>query len=424
MSRHKTFFLGGIPVESHRNLTQHQPIRPLSLPSVAVLTLSQYPGARARWVVGVGDHVQEEQVLAVGIGAGDLDVHSPTPGVLQEFREITLPGGTVTSAALIRLDGEFGRTGRPVQPLDWTSLSSSVLREQIVRCGVFLQSSTLDKPVNLAGFPDQIDHLVINGLQSEPYLTVPQVLLKEKIAALSEGIRILQRIFGPSKTHFVTDYDNFDAFFDENRSRFDGISCRSLEFRYPQAHAGLLLKTLALPRSSLILDFASVVALREAIVEQRPQTEKTVVLSGGGAKYPGSYRVRIGTPLYQFLKDAGGIRPGSEKVLIGGPFLGDEVESFSSPIIKSTQAVLVLTRKEVNAVPSRACIRCGSCSASCPVGLEPLNLFKLLQQGNREMAVQEGLNYCIECGICSFVCPSRIPLLASFHDAKKGTELG
>lgn len=424
MSRHKTSFLGGIPVESHRELTQDQPIRPLSLPSIAVLPLSQYPGARARWVVGVGDHVEEDQVLAVGIGVEDLDVHSPTPGFLQEFREITLPGGTVTSAALIRLDGHFGRTGRPVQPQDWTTLTPSSMREKIRRCGVFLQSSTLDRPVNLAALPESVDELVVNALQSEPYLTLPQVLLKERTEAVSEGIRILQRIFSPARTHFVTDMNDFGAFFEEQQPFLQGLNCRALEFRYPQAHAGLLLKTLDIQRSNLILDVASIVALRDAVVDERPQTEKTIVLSGGGARQPGTYRVRIGTPLYQFLKDAGGIRPDSEKVLIGGPFLGDEVENFASPVIKSTQSVLVLTRREVNSVPTRACIRCGSCSASCPVGLEPLNLYKLLQQGKQELATAEGLDYCIECGICSFVCPSRIPLLAAFHDAKKESERG
>lgn len=424
MSRHKTFFLGGIPVESHRELTQDQPIRPLSLPSIAVVPLSQYPGGRARWVVGVGDHVDEEQVLATGLGSGDLDVHSPTPGVLQEFREITLPGGLVTSAALIRLDGEFERTGRPGKPQDWTSLSPAAMREQIRRCGVFLQSSTLDPPVSFVGLPETVENLVVNALQSEPYLTLPQVLMKERMAALSEGVRILSRIFSPTKVHFVSDMDDFGGFFEENQRHFEGIHCHALEFRYPQAHAGLLLKTLDIRQSNLILDVASVIALRDALVEQRPQTEKTVVLSGGGARRPGSYRVRIGTPLYQFLKDAGGIKPDSEKVLVGGPFQGDEVASYSSPVIKSTQAVLVLTRKEVNAVPTRACIRCGSCSASCPVGLEPLNLYKLLQQGKTDLAVSEGLDSCIGCGICSFVCPSRIPLLAAFHDAKKEASRG
>ncbi len=419
MSRQKTLFLGGVPVESHRGLTHDQPIRSLSLPSVAVLPLIQFPGARARWIVGVGDHVAEEQVLALGLGSGDLDVHSPTPGVLQEFREITLPGGTVTSAALIRLDGQFGRTGRPSRPQDWNTLDPATLLEQIRRCGVFLQSSTLDRPVNLDEAPAKVEHLVINGLQSEPYLTLPQVLATERLDAVVEGIHILQRIYSPVKTHFVTDRDDAASFFEGNRAAFSGMSCESLEFRYPQAHAGLLLKTLGAQRASLILDVASVVALRDAVVEQRPQTEKTVVLSGGGARRPGVYRVRIGTPLYQFLKDAGGIKPDSEKVLIGGPFLGEEVESFASPIIKSTQAVLVLLRTEVNAGQTRACIRCGACSASCPIGLEPLNLAKLLQQANPELAFSEGLGSCIECGICSYVCPSRIPLLAAFHDARK-----
>ena len=170
--------------------------------------------------------------------------------------------------------------------------------------------------------------------------------------------------------------------------------------------------------------FRSVLSVRDAVVEGRPQIERTVVLSGQGARHPGTYRVRIGTPLFQFLKDAGGIKPNSEKIVVGGPFQGRLADNLASPIVKSTQAVLVLAKSEVNTGVSRACIRCGSCVKSCPVGLEPLNLYKLLRQDNVVQARNDGLDFCIGCGICSFVCPSRLPLVETFQRVQEETSRG
>ncbi|HTH12803.1 MAG TPA: RnfABCDGE type electron transport complex subunit C [Spirochaetia bacterium] len=425
MPRVKTFSRGGILVDSFRSLTSGQAIRPLFLPSLAVVPLVQYPGARAEWVVDSGESVAEDQVLARGLRDEDLPVHSPIPGKVVEFREITLPGGAVTSAALIRLEGEFGRTGRVVPPLGWTDASVLQLRERIRSAGIYLESSTLDPRRTLEGLSSGVDHLVVNGLQPEPYLTLGYQLQAERPEDLAEGIRILQKILEPARTDLVSDPDLPETWTSTFSRLVPGVGLHALAFKYPQSQEGILLQTIgrAFPKNAekkaVVLDVASVLAIRDAVVEGRPQVEKTIVVSGRGVKRPGTYRVRIGTPLVQLLRDAGGLKPGDHKILIGGPFLGQAVDHLSTPILKSTQAVLVLGKDEVNEAVERPCIRCGQCVSACPVGLEPLNLHKALTQGSPAAAWEEGLGLCIECGICSFICPSRVPLVSEFQDAKE-----
>lgn len=427
MPRVKTFSRGGILVESHRSLTGSQPIRPLFLPSLAVVPLVQYPGARAEWVVDTGESVTEDQILARGLRPEDLSIHSPIPGRILEFREITLPGGVVSSAALIRLEGAFGRTGRPPVQSSWSLVSDDELKQRIRSAGIYLESSPLDPRPLLDGLPPSLEALVINGLQPEPYLSLTHHLQRERAEALAEGVRILQKLFRPTKTHFASDPDHPDGWMREYQALLDGVQLHPLQFKYPQAQEGLLLKTIGVPfhpgsgNRLLILDVASVLAIRDAVVEGKPQVEKTVVVSGHGIRRPGAYRVRIGTPLAQLLKDAGGLKPGDSKVLIGGPFQGQSVDHLSAPVLKSTQAVLVLGKDEINNSAERPCIRCGQCVLCCPVGLEPLNLHKALVQGNLALAREEGLGFCIECGICSYVCPSRVPLVSEFQNAKEAT---
>jgi electron transport complex protein RnfC len=423
MPRVKTFSRGGILVESHRTATAGNPIRPLFLPSLAVVPLVQYPGARAEWVVDTGESVSEDQVLARGLRPEDLPVHSPIPGTILEFRQITLPGNVVTSAALVRLQGEFHRTGRPTAKKEWALISDEELRGRIVVAGIFLESSPLDPRQNLDAVSGPLDALVINALQPEPYLTLSLHLQDERAEDLVEGVRVLQKLLRPAQTHFVGDPDHPEAWARTFGGLLDGVTLHSLAFRYPQAQEGLLLKTIGVvpgeKKRVLTLDAASVLAVRDAVVEGKPQIEKTVIVSGKGVRRPGAYRVRIGTPLVQLLKDAGGLHPGDHRILVGGPFQGLPVENLSVPVLKSTSSVLVLTKDEVNASPVRPCIRCGQCVQGCPVGLEPLNLHKALAVGNHDLARDEGLDLCIECGVCSFLCPSRIPLVTEFHQAKE-----
>lgn len=421
MPRVKTFSQGGILIESFRTLTAGRPIRPLFLPSLAIVPLVQYPGARAEWVVDSGESVTEDQVLARGLRPHDLAVHSPIPGTVVEFREVTLPGGVVSSAALVRLQGEFRRTGRPTAKREWALIADEELRERILAAGIYLESSSLDRPKSLEGLVGPLDHLVVNGLQPEPYLTLSLHLQQERAEDLVEGVRILQKLFRPAHTHLAADSSHPEAWVRTFSELLDGVDLHPLEFKYPQAQEGLLLGTIGVkpgPRT-LVLDTASVLAVRDAVVEGKPQIEKTVVISGKGVRNPGAYRVRIGTPLYQLFKDAGGLNPGDHKILVGGPFQGQVVDHLAVSVLKSTSAVLVLAKDEVNLAPERPCIRCGQCVISCPVGLEPLNLHKALLQDQVDVARDEGLDSCIGCGICSFVCPSRIPLATEFQRAQE-----
>ena len=420
MPRVKTFSRGGIHVDSFRSLTSHSPVRPLFLPSLAIVPLVQYQGAHAEWVVQPGDFVAEDQILAKGIGPGDLAVHSPIPGQIVEFREITLPGGEVTEAALVRLEGEFRRTGRPVLRKDWALVAREELLDRIRSAGIYLESSPLDPPRSLDRLGETVDALVVNALQPEPYLTLSVHLQETRAEELAEGVRILQKLYSPQETHLAADPDHPEAWERRFATLLDGVRLHPLEYKYPQAQEGILLRTLGVRRSRvLILDAASVLAVRDAVVEGKPQVERTVMVTGKGVRHPGAYLVRIGTPLVELLKDAGGLKPGQHKILHGGPFQGQAVAQLSTPVMKSTQAVLVLEKDEVHETAERACIRCGLCVEACPVGLEPLNLHKALSQGDTATARAEGLDYCIECGICSYVCPSRVPLAAAFQTAKE-----
>ena len=392
---------------------------------MAVVPLAQYQGARGDWCVSVGDWVAEEQVIAQPSGPTDLPLHAPIPGRIVGFRETLLPGGYTSESALIQMEGPFSRTGKPDSIQNWTEREIDALRARLDQAGLFVESGPLDDRVHLPSMESGLDALVLNGLQPEPYLTLSGYLQDKDPSGLIEGIRILQKIYRPLQTIWATDWDLGPPDLSSLEVSSEKVEVVSFPFRYPQAQRGLLLQSLGLktvsgrPARALVLDASSILAIRDAVVFGRPQVEKTIIVSGNGIQNPGPYRVRVGTPLAHLIKEAGGLKPGVSKVLHGGPFRGSLVEDLASPILKSTQGIVVLTESEVNTGTERPCIRCGQCSTDCPVGLEPVNLYYSLLQNRRDQASDEGLNLCLECGICSFVCPSRIPLAAIFKQSKE-----
>lgn len=65
-----------------------------------------------------------------------------------------------------------------------------------------------------------------------------------------------------------------------------------------------------------------------------------------------------------------------------------------------------------------ACIRCGRCSASCPVNLKPQELYWYGAAGRWDDAGSAALKACVACGACDAVCPSHLPLVETFRAGK------
>lgn len=423
----KTFARGGLLVEDFLELTKDRPIETVALPNLAVLTLRQYPGAQGNWLISRGQTIEEEMLVASGPGPDDLPLHSPIPGVVEDFRTLDSPEGGTTQAALIRLSGAFARTGKAQSPSAWESESAEAVWRRLVKAGVVAASGPLD-PAFPPPRPTTGIKLVINGLRTEPYVSLNYHLLTEWVDQIEAALPILQRLYSPASIHLAV--DRRDAPLVEawtEQGRFKKVTIHQLKEKYPQAQEKILYSTLfgrepglkdtLASLDCLILDPATLIAMYEAVVFGKPMVERFVVLSGDCFHRPGVYRVRIGTPLAQLVKDIGGFSREPAKLIHGGPFKGTEILSLADPVTKDTSSILALSARDVQPAAEHPCVRCGLCVTTCPASLQPINIYKALRRGEDGRA--EGLDHCIDCGLCSFVCPSHIPLSALFKEARR-----
>ena len=79
----------------------------------------------------------------------------------------------------------------------------------------------------------------------------------------------------------------------------------------------------------------------------------------------------------ELIEMAGGLKEDLGKIIAGGPMMGPAMFSTDCPFIKTSSALLCLTKKDAELPPESNCIRCAKCINACPMGLMPAKLNKL-----------------------------------------------
>ena len=157
--------------------------------------------------------------------------------------------------------------------------------------------------------------------------------------------------------------------------------------KYPQGSEKQLINAVtgrevpsgALPANAgcIVDNVDTVVAIETAVCEDRPLMRRIVTLTGDAANNPGNYEIRIGMNMNELIEMAGGLKEDLGKIIAGGPMMGPAMFSTDCPFIKTSSALLCLTKKSAELPPESNCIRCAKCINACPMGLMPAKLNKL-----------------------------------------------
>ncbi len=430
-SSHPLHFRGGVHPLEGKDLSSKDPIREAPLLPKYTVALQQNIGAPPKFIVNKGDIVKKGQLIAEAGGFVSVPLHSPTSGTVGAVLEIPGASGPTVQALEIIPDGK-DEWCDPMEPMpDWKNTEREKLKARIQEAGIVgMGGAAFPTHVKLSPPPEKnIDTLLVNGAECEPYLTADHRLMLEQTEAVLEGVAIAAKILRVSRVFVGIEKNKPDAIekMSEHAAKW-GVKIVPLRVRYPQGAEKQLIYAITgreVVAGGLPMDVGCVVqnigtcaAIREAVVNGRPLIDRVVTVTGVPVKKPGNWRFRIGTPLSSALELAGGVTENPAKVILGGPMMGFAQSSLDVTICKNSSGILLLRACDTSAYRSDPCIRCGRCVDACPMKLMPGPVSVMVESEKFDQAEHWFVMDCMECGICTYVCPSKRPLVQHFRRAK------
>ena len=425
-------FFGGVHPAGHKELTEKKAASPLTeAPAQVVIPMSMHVGAPCKSVVDVGDQGKIGQLIGETTGLG-APIHASVSGKVAAVEPRPYGGGGMMMSVVI--DNDFQDTPDPSMTLQRNvdQLKGAEIIDIVKNAGITgMGGAGFPTHVKLSGAVGKVDTLILNGAECEPYITSDHRLMLERGEAVIGGARLLARAVGLKEATIGIELNKPDAI-EHLKSLVgsaDDVHIQGLKTRYPQGAEKQLIQMITgrqvppgkLPADvkCLVCNVATAAAVYDAATTGKPLIRRGVTLTGGALADPMNVTAPIGTPVSWLVKTAGGFQQEPERVLYGGPMMGNPIYDLDVPMMKSTNCILALTSDETAAQdPAQCCIRCGKCVEVCPMRLTPL--FIRQNTDHRRWAEVEALRVmdCIECGSCNYICPARLPLVQTFRAAK------
>lgn len=419
----------GADLPHFKNTAEHQTVI-MPPPATVTIPLKQHIGAECNCLVKTGDKVYVGTVIGDNENAMCCPVHSSVSGTVKEISAITTPAGDIKSV-VIESDGKMTSDPSLTPP---TVKTADDIISAARSCGL-VGLGGAGFPVHIkisAAIREDIDTLIINCAECEPYITADYRECMEAYDDIIEGLFLLKEIFNFKKIIIGVEDNKPKAIAKlyeiaaDRRDEDDTVKLMKLKSRYPQGAEKMLVYSATkrkIPAGKLpadvgciVMNITTVSTLYRYIKTGMPLVAKRVTVDGNGINTPQNVLAPIGTSVGDIIEFCGGCTDTANKILLGGPMMGTAVKATSSVITKNTNAVLCLAdEKSINITP---CIRCGRCAAACPMYLTPAAVESAVNRNDITAINNLNVNMCLECGSCSYVCPANRPLTPAMRTAK------
>jgi len=425
----KKLIKGGVHPEGQKKLSSDKAILQLAPPKRLFLALKQHSGAPAKPVVSAGDRVIAGQLIATGQG-GSANIHAPLSGTIEKIAEhsAAIPGGG--KQAMIHLvcdpSDQYDSIKVNHHYQSRAELIDIIAEAGIVGMGgaVFPTATKLRSTLN-----KDVDTLLINGCECEPYLTCDDLVMQEQCVQVVGGVRYLLEACAAKKAIIGVE-DNKPLALQiliDATSEDDNIEVKTLPTHYPMGSAKQFIQALCkveVPKGKrstdvgvFVQNVATCAAIYNAVRFGNAMTHRVVTLSGGALEKPMNVQAPIGTLISELVAVCGGLKLSAARIVVGGPMMGHTITNMHIPIMKGTSGILFLNEDELPQTSSSPCVSCGRCVSACPMGLLPNAMAELIANDELEEAQKQGLSGCLLCGSCAFICPASLPLTQYFSYA-------
>lgn len=417
---------------SHAKHTSGCATEKIAIPETVCISMSQHIGAPCKPLVAKGDSVKVGQVIGDTEAFVSAPIHSSVSGTVKEISSIRSVAGGQDQVVIIETDGkqEVYEEIKPPVINNREEFVAAIRASGLVGLGgASFPTHIKFNPKNL----DEVDTLIVNGAECEPFITSDHRLMLEDTEYIIKGIAATMKYLELKKAYIGVEENKPDAISKLRDTiaatgHSDDIEVKVLHARYPQGAERVMVyevtgKTLnagVLPADLGILlsNITTIAFVGQYLETGRPLTTKRITVDGSAVAEPKNIIVPIGTRIYDVVQACGGYKAEPKKILMGGPMMGRAVYSDAFPIVKNNNAILIFDGPQALIPEETGCIKCGMCTRACPFELLPVSMVEAYENRDVERLQRLQVMQCMECGSCSYICPARRPLSFTHKMAK------
>lgn len=430
-------FKGGVHPYDGKDLSKDLPALTVMPKGDLVFPMAQqHLGAPSRPVVAVGDKVLMGQRIGEASGFISAHICSSVSGTVKAIEPRLTPSSAMVESIVIENDGQYTPAPGVGEKRDYTKMSKEEIRAAVKDAGVVGMGG--------AGFPthvkitpkddNAIDFIIANCAECEPYLTSDYRMMLEEPDRLIGGLNVIVSLFPNAKGVIAVEDNKPDAIklLQEKVKDEPKIEVQVLQTKYPQgserqliyACTGRKINSSMLPADAgcIVDNCDTVIAIYRAVCESTPLMRRVVTVTGDAVNKPRNVIVKTGTLYSELLEYVDGFKCQPEKVISGGPMMGQAQTSLDVPVTKISSALLCMEKDPVSQYESTHCIRCGRCVAACPSRLVPQKLYECSTRGDIDTFAKLNGMECFECGACTYVCPAKLRLTQAFKQSRRAVQ--
>lgn len=430
-------FKGGVHPYDGKDLSKDLPTLTVMPKGDLVFPMAQqHLGAPSRPVVAVGDKVLMGQRIGEASGFISAHICSSVSGTVKAIEPRLTPSSAMVESIVIENDGQYTPAPGVGEKRDYTKMSKEEIRAAVKDAGVVGMGG--------AGFPthvkitpkddNAIDFIIANCAECEPYLTSDYRMMLEEPDRLIGGLNVIVSLFPNAKGVIAVEDNKPDAIklLQEKVKDELKIEVQVLQTKYPQgserqliyACTGRKINSSMLPADAgcIVDNCDTVIAIYRAVCESTPLMRRVVTVTGDAVNKPRNVIVKTGTLYSELLEYVDGFKCQPEKVISGGPMMGQAQTSLDVPVTKISSALLCMEKDPVSQYESTHCIRCGRCVAACPSRLVPQKLYECSTRGDIDTFAKLNGMECFECGACTYVCPAKLRLTQAFKQSRRAVQ--
>lgn len=367
-------------------------------------------------LVNKGEYVYKGSIIGKRKGDFRIPIHSSVSGIVVDFEERTCFNGKKIKCVVIENDFKEKIEMRVSVKRNINKYSKEDFIDRLKECGII--------GLGGAGFPtyvkyeaNNIDTLIINAVECEPYITADYAIAKQKCEEILESIDAILEINKIKQAYIAIQKDNVELrkVFDSFIGTYLKINIKLVDNFYSVGWERTLVKKITgkdydkVPSEVgvIVNNISTIYAIYEALKYNKPLIERFITFSGENIDDKRNVLVKIGTDAKEILKEFN-LKEDS-LIIAGGPMMGTKVDDLV--ISANLNCVLALNK---NVEQPSICLKCGKCVEACPAKLSPVLIMNGKEKNLRKLHPEK----CIGCGLCSYVCPAKLLVREKVKEAK------